>query len=675
PRALSGRPAASGRVAEQLQKIKLPLIPNKTVQEILEAARIEEVVQDFVQLKRRGTNMIGLCPFHHEKTPSFIVSPGKNLFKCFGCSKGGNPARFIMEHENLSFPDALRYLARKYRIEIAEVQPSPEMLALQQEEESLYIVNDFARQYYQEQLFDTDIGKSIGLSYFKDRGFREETIRKFGLGFAPRDGAAFTRTALGKGYKAEYLQKLGLTTKSDRDFFRNRVMFTIFNLSGKTVAFAGRIMEKDANAPKYINSPETDIYTKSRVLYGANFAQKAIRQLDQCILVEGYTDVISLHQAGIENVVASSGTSLTEGQIALVKRLTRNILILYDGDPAGIKAALRGLDMILEQDMNVRVALIPDREDPDSYLQKVGAAAFQDFIKAESRDFILFKTNLLLSEVKGDPVRKAGLVRDIVESIAKVPDPFKRSFFIKECARITELDEEVLVTETNKAVRQILQQRQAAGNKQDRFQVDIQSEGEEVGTTPAPIAPPAAPAAGHAYQEQDIIRILVAAGGKTYDDKEQVSIAEFILGNIEEILDDFDNELYQRVARETLDLLVKKQAVSPDYFIGHPDTVISSLAVDLLQSPWEYSPGWEARDFRLSTQKMPEDNFDRDSVQSLLHFKLRKVVRMYEKNQQKLKEVGSGDDGNDLQLLLQVQLRLLEMRNALARELGIVVLK
>jgi DNA primase len=584
-----------------------------------------------------------------------------------------------MEHENLSFLEALRYLARKYRIEVEEVQLTPEMVVQQQEEESLYIVNEYARQFFDDQLFQTDVGKSVGLNYFKERGFREDAIKKFGLGFAPKDGDVFTQKAIQAGYKLDFLKKLGLTSQYDKDFFRNRVMFTIHNLSGKPVAFAGRIMEKDVKAPKYINSPETDIYNKSKTLYGAFFAKKAIRQSDECILVEGYTDVISLHQAGIENVVASSGTSLTEGQIALIKRFTPNIKILYDGDPAGVKAALRGLDMVLENDMNVKVVLIPDKEDPDSYLQKVGATAFQEFIDRQAKDFILFKTSLLLSEVKGDPVKKAGLVRDIVDSIARVPDPFKRSFYIKECAREMELEEKILVTETNKVVKQILQKRQFDKRKREGVQLNIVPEveaggsaGDEVATLSEPVSKRPT---GHEFQERDIARILIESGGKIFDEKENISVAEYVLGNIEEVLDDFDNAIYQRIAKECLQLVVEKKLVSAQHFIGHPDESISEMAVELMHSPYEYSPGWEERDLYLTTQKMPEENFNSDSISALLRFKLNKVIRLCEKNQERLKSISAGDDAVQLMRLLKVQAKLNEMRNELAKRLGTVVFK
>ena len=441
------------------------MISQKSVQEIIETAKIEDVVQDFVSLKRRGVNLIGLCPFHNEKTPSFTVSPAKNIFKCFGCGQAGNPVGFLMEHENYSFPEALRWLAAKYGIEIEETETTQEAREEQQLFDSLYLVNQFARDYYQDQLFNTDLGKSVGLGYFKRRGFREETIKKFGLGYAPAGRDLFTRQAVGKGYNIELLRKLGLTTQYDRDFFRGRVMFTIHNLSGKVIGFGGRILQKDVKAPKYINSPETEIYNKSKVLYGAYFAKKSIRKEGECILVEGYTDVISLHQAGIENVVASSGTSLTVEQIRLIKRYTPNVKIIYDGDIAGVKAALRGLDLVLEQGMNVKVVLLPEGEDPDSYLQSVGATAFKEYIDQQAQDFILFKAKVLLKEAGDDPVKKAGVIKDIVDSIAKIPDPIIRGLFVRECAKVVGVEEELLVAETNKRVGRAFKKKQLEWQK------------------------------------------------------------------------------------------------------------------------------------------------------------------------------------------------------------------
>jgi len=663
------------------------VIPKKTVQQILETAKVEDVIQDFVNLKRRGVNLLGLCPFHHEKTPSFTVSPTKNIFKCFGCGVGGDAVKFVMEHEKFTYPEALRYLAKKYRIEIEEFEMTPEMLAEQQLEESLYIVNEYARKYYADNLFLTDVGKSVGLNYFKERGFREETIKKFGLGFASGEKDAFTKKATTEGYKIDLLKKLGLTTQYDRDFFRNRVLFTIRNLSGKVIAFAGRILVKDVKAPKYINSPETEIYNKSKALYGAFFAKRAIRKADECILVEGYTDVISLHQAGIENVVASSGTSLTEGQIGLIKRFTPNIKILYDGDPAGVKAALRGLDMALEKNLNVKVVLLPEGEDPDSYLQQVGVTAFKEYIRGQAQDFILFKTNLLLAEVAGDPVKRTALVKDIVSSIAKIPDPIKRSLYVKECAKVMEIEEQVLVNEMNKMVRQILKKKRTENERKLREQERQQEQGETLVEgvmtgLPEPDVELLQPGATQKlsvrdeFQERDIIRLLIASGGEVFDEKENISVAEYILSNIEEVLDDFDNQLFTKIAKHCLEMLVNKNPLNPSHFINHKDLKISALAIDLLHSPYEYSPGWEERyDIYLTTQKMPELNFTKDSLSALLRFKLRKIIRMCEKNQQRLKELKADGDTTQMLRIIKVQTKLNEIRDELARQFGTVVLR
>ncbi|MBK8669789.1 MAG: DNA primase [Saprospiraceae bacterium] len=352
------------------------MITQKTVQEVMNIARVEDVIGDFINLKRRGVNMIGNCPFHDEKTPSFTVSPSKNIYKCFGCGKGGDSVRFIMDHEHLSFPEAVRFLAARYRIEIEETENTAQEIEQKQVTDSLYIVNDFARDYFTDVLFNRSEGRNIGLSYFKERGYRESTIKKFQLGYATEERDEFTKKAIDKKFNIEHLRTLGLTSKSDLDFFRSRVMFTIHNVSGKVVAFAGRTLSSDKKQPKYINSPESEIYNKRAVLYGLFFAKEAIRKADECILVEGYTDVITLHQGQIENVVASSGTSLTREQIRLIKRYTPNIKIIYDGDPAGIKAALRGLDLVLESDMNVKLVLLPDGQDPDSFLAAQGTEAF-----------------------------------------------------------------------------------------------------------------------------------------------------------------------------------------------------------------------------------------------------------------------------------------------------------
>ncbi len=651
------------------------MITNKSVQEITEVAKVEEVIQDFVSLKRRGANMMGLCPFHNEKTPSFVVSPAKNIYKCFGCGRAGGPVQFLMEHESFTFPEALRYIAKKYGIEVEETQASQAEIAARQHLDSLYLVNQFAQEYFQQQLFDTDLGKSVGLSYFKRRGFREETIKKFGLGFTTDQRSGFTDVATKKGYSLESLKKLGLTTQYDRDFFRNRVMFTIHNLSGKPIAFAGRIMAKDVKAPKYINSPETEIYHKSKVLYGANFAKAPIRKEDECILVEGYTDVISLHQAGIENVVAASGTSLTTEQIRLIKRYTPNVKILFDGDFAGLKAALRGIDLILAQDLNVKVVMLPDGEDPDSYLQSVGTSAFKTFLEEKAQDFIFFKTNLLLNQVGNDPVKKTELIKDVVGSISKIPDPIKRSLYIKECARLVSVEEQLLINEINKVVSKELTKHRASndrGNLQkvQRHEAQLLSDSLE-----QPVPQQKESRVGDEFQEKDIVRILVAGGDAIFDKEENVTVAAFIISNIEDVIEDFDNQTYQQIAKLAQERLASGQTLTTDFFTQHPDSAVQQMAINLITSPYELSENWEKRyEITLQTQKSPELNFSEDSIQALKRFRLRKISRMCQKNQEEIKQLSASGDMDKLMVHMKVQQKLLSIRNELAKELGTVVL-
>jgi len=641
------------------------LITQKSVQEILDTARVEDVIQDFVNLRRRGVNLIGNCPFHHEKTPSFIVSPAKNIYKCFGCGRAGNAVQFLMDHEHFTFPEALRYLAKKYNLEVEEIVPSAEQEEAQQYHESLFIVNQYAQQFFQNQLFDTPTGKSVGLGYFKERGFLEDTVRKFGLGFAPDQKDVFTSKAVSEGYSIELLRKLGLTTQFDRDFFRNRVMFTIHNLSGKPVAFAGRIMIKDAKAPKYINSPETDIYSKSKVLYGAFFAKQAIRKADECILVEGYTDVISLHQSGIENVVASSGTSLTVDQIRLIKRYTPNVKVLFDGDSAGIKAALRGIDMLLEQDVNVRIVLLPDGEDPDSYLRKVGITAFQTYLQQAAKDFILFKADLLLKEAGNEPIKRTELLKDIIESISKIPDPLKRAMYVKECARLFEVDESILVQESNK----LLTKSMARSRQQQEAQ---QPQKEPDSTTPTTQA---RPSIGHEFREIDLIRVLINYGGEWYDEEEKISVAAFVIQNIEDVMDEFDHALYRRVAEECQRLIMAQQPVNQAVFLNHSDEEIRKLAMNLATSPYEYSGNWADRWEIFLSQKMPDENFVKDSEQALRLFRFHKILRLCEKTQRQIEQLQSQQLWDQAIAHLKVKLRLDSVKRELAGQLGIVVAK
>ncbi len=680
------------------------MIKQKTIDDIMETARVEDVVGDFVNLKRRGVNLIGLCPFHNEKTPSFTVSPSKGIYKCFGCGEGGDALKFVMEHEQLSYPEALRYLAKKYGIEVEETAVSDEARAERQHQESLFLINGFAKAYYQEQLFETGRGKSVGLSYFRQRGFREETIRHFGLGYAPAGKDIFTLTAVQKGYNADLLKQLGLTSKYGRDFFRDRVMFPIHNLSGKVIGFGGRILAKDVKAPKYVNTPETEIYNKSKVLYGAYFAKRAIRQADECILVEGYTDVIALHQAKVENVVASSGTSLTIGQIGLIKRYTENIKILYDGDKAGVKAALRGLGLVLEQGLNVKIVLLPEGEDPDSYVQKVGTEAFRAFITQQAQDFIMFQASLLKEEAAGDPVKQTKLIQEIVDSISKIPDPIKRSLYVRECATLMGVQEELLINEANKAVANRLRKQEQERMREARRQERERQRGQEKGRPPQlPTAADEPPllteepagiqdleyeelppkeqsesalspkAVGDGFQERDLVRILVTGGDAPFDQEDGLSVAEYLIANVEDVLDEFDNGLYQRAFQIAMEAISEGKAVSPQLFLHHIEDDVQQLAIDLSSSPYEYSENWANRwEIFLTTQKMPDDNFVKDSVSAIKRFRLRKLNRMIKENAEQLKQVLENGEG-DYMLHLKLDQRLKATRNELARELGTVV--
>ncbi|MCP4439766.1 MAG: DNA primase [Aureispira sp.] len=669
------------------------MIPPKTIQEIFETAKVKDVVEDFVKLTRRGINYIGLCPFHHEKTPSFTVSPAKNIYKCFGCSEGGNPVNFIMAHEQLSYPEAMRYLAKKYGIHIEEEKISEEYKAQLQLADNLYVVSDFAQTHYQTLLFENDYGRSVGLSYFKERGFREETVRKFGLGFANGQNSDFTKLALKKGYELQYLKKAGLATKYDKDFFRNRVMFPIHNLSGKVIGFGGRILTSDKKQPKYLNTPESDIYNKSKSLYGIYFARKAIVKADECYLVEGYTDVISLHQSGIENVVASSGTALTIGQIQLVKRYAPNITILYDGDAAGIKAATRGLDMVLEQGMNVRVVLLPTGEDPDSYLKRVGAAAFKEYIDESATDFILFKAKLLLEQTKNDPIKRAELITDIVKTVSKIPDSLKRSVYVRECSALLGIQEQILHIEINKRLKIHIKKRQDEDKKkqQPKQQKRPQQQNFSDGDMPPPpedfgpseleeeyqgetISDNKLGKATDEFQERDMVRILINFGDKPLEEDE--TVAEYILMNMLELLDEFDNAIYAGVMREYMEALEAGETITTDYFIRHQDPKIAKLAVHVIATPYEYSEGWEKMNVYLNTQKMPELNHIADAKSGVIRFKLKKIERLINKNHAELKQLqDQKGDYNKVIKLMKVHKKLVELRTELATEFNTVVLR
>ena len=450
------------------------MISKNTIDKVYDQMRVEEVIGDFVQLKRAGSNYKGLSPFSNERTPSFMVSPVKQIWKDFSSGKGGNAIAFLMEHEHFTYPEAIRYLAKKYHIDIEETQQSSEEKAQADERESLYIVSEYAQQYFQDTLFNTEAGKAIGMTYFKERGFTEETIQKFRLGFSPDEWTAFTDNALAKGYQLEFLEKTGLTiVNGDRKFdrFKGRVMFPIHSMSGRVLGFGGRILTNDKKQAKYLNSPESEIYHKSKVLYGIFFAKQAIAKADNCYLVEGYTDVIQMHQKGIENVVASSGTALTQDQIRLIHRLTPNITVLYDGDAAGLRASIRGVDLILEQGMNVKVCTFPEGDDPDSFARKTAYEDLVLYLESNATDFIRFKASLLMQEAQNDPIKKAETIRDMVESISKIPDLIKREVYVRECATIMDISEQVLFSTLAQILKKDFYEGQKVERKQSTMQV------------------------------------------------------------------------------------------------------------------------------------------------------------------------------------------------------------
>lgn len=581
------------------------MIPRNTVASILEAARIEEVVGEFVSLKRRGSNLIGLCPFHQEKTPSFTVSPSKGIFKCFGCGKAGDSARFVMEHEHYSYPEALRYLAKKYNIEIEEHEPTAEELVAQNARERMFNVNTFAQQYFSQALFETEEGRSIGLSYFKERDFREATIKKFQLGYNPDGRDIFSKHAIKNGYSIEALLQTGLSTGNEERFydrFQARVIFPIHNLTGKVIGFGGRIIQSDKSKAKYLNSPESEIYNKSKTLYGIYFAKNAISRLDQCLLVEGYTDVISMHQAGIENVVASSGTSLTIDQIRLVRRYTQNITMLYDGDKAGISASLRGTDMILEEGMNVRVVVLPEGEDPDSFVRKNRTTDVETFIQKQSKDFISFKTDMLLKESADDPIKKAGLVKEIVHTISLIPDPIYRTVYIKECSRMLDVAENTLMNELNKLLRQKL--KKDLGNAIPEPTPEQQPQQEEA-KSPEEDLPP-----GY-HQERELVKLLLHYADEQITQETQdeegfpvqysESLAAYVINDLKNDQLRFQDATHQKILDIFAHSLNEGKIPETHVFISSPEPDIAMLSSDLLSSPYELHD-WKRKNIFVKTE-------------------------------------------------------------------------
>ncbi len=654
------------------------MISQSSIDAIFQATQIAVVIEDYVKLTKRGVNYKGLCPFHDEKTPSFTVSPTRNIYKCFGCGRGGNAVNFLMEHEGLSYPEALRLLAQKFNISIEETQLPENYQIEKQERDSLYLVNAFAGDFYKNQLFNSDMGKSVGLSYFKKRGFIQKTLESFDLGYASADRDSLTKAATSAGYKIEFLRKLGLTNKHDRDFFFNRVIFPIHNLSGKIVAFAGRQLTEEKKSPKYVNSKESDIYHKSKVLYGLHLAKQAIRKEDYCLMVEGYTDVLSLHQSGVHNVVASSGTALTVDQIRLVKRYTKQIKILFDGDPAGIKAAMRGIDLVLAQDMNVKLVLLPPGEDPDSYITKVGVSAFKDFLDDQARDFILFKTNLLLKEAGDDPVKKSNLIRDIIDSLAHIPNTITRSVYTRQCAELLNVEEHLIVSETNKVMSKRMRDERINRFREAKTDHEVFRERTDQDLRKAPGTTQQTNVdLSDEYQEKDIIRILILFGHRMIEAEHgtNYTIAQFVLSNIQEVIPEFDNQLYRKIATEYGLTLADGKELTTDHFINHSDPEIAKLATEFCASPYDYSENWaKMYDIKLETQPMPDDNQIQDSIQAVYRLQLRKYKKMSDENLKQIKIFQENDDQDSLLKHLSVQKMLVEKRNEIADKLNTVIL-
>jgi DNA primase len=676
------------------------LISQNTIQAILGRIGIIDVVGNFVKLKKRGSNYLGLCPFHNEKTPSFTVSPSKEIYKCFGCGRSGNTISFVMEHEKYSYVEALKWLANRYNVEIEETFQTDEQRVQQQSADSLYIINSFAQQFFTRVLFESDEGQDIGLSYFKERGFREDIIRKFQLGYSPERRDAFTREAIAKQYSTDLLLKSGLVVNRNDQFmdnYRGRVIFPVRNPSGKVLGFGARVLKTTDKAPKYINTPENEIYVKSRILYGSYFARQAIDKADECLLVEGYTDVISLHQAGIENVVASGGTSLTHDQLRLIKKYTNNLTIVYDGDAAGIKAALRGLDLALEESLNVKLVLIPDNEDPDSYVNKKGAAAFTQFVQQNKKDFILFQLEVALKDAGSDSTRKAEVVNRMAETISKInkaEDFTKQQDYIRQCSQILKIDEAGLHALVNKFIRDRISTQERKQPFEEAKQREENARRAEEGNYD-----------DNTFnllfkdelQEKEIARILLEHGVKNWD--ETKLIAEYVF---EEMVDEtlIDNSEVLRLLSSFREALRTGQRPDKNFFIYHADSVVSSLAVSLLNFPYEESEHWR-KEFSQSTGyqqqlfqqsyedfvrtlakgndqelmrflKIGEDRTNEEVDSAILYLKLRKVKRMLLENQLDMEQPHTDEESK---VLHRTHEHLKQMEMELSKKAGTVIIR
>lgn len=653
-------------------------IPREKVEEILQAARIEEVVGEFLTLKKRGTNLIGCCPFHNEKTPSFNVNPARNIFKCFGCGKAGDSAKFLMEHEHFSYVEALRFLAKKYNIKIEEKELTAEEVAAQSHREKMFNINEFANKYFVDSLWNSEGGQTIGLPYFRERGYLNPIIERFQLGFCPEPDNAFSTHAVKNGYSKELLMEMGLCKEGKTglfDFYHGRVMFPIHSVTGHVLGFGGRTLFTDKKIAKYFNSPESEIYQKKDTLYGIYFAKSAIVKEDNCILVEGYFDVLRMHQIGIENVVASSGTSLTQEQIKLVKRYTKNITMLYDGDAAGLHAALRGTDMILSEGMNVRVVVLPPEHDPDTFGRDYSVDEVRNYLKDKAQDFIRFKTELLLKDAANDPIKRGEVIRDIIESISVIPDNIFRITYIKECSRLLDMPEQTLINELNKLLRA-------------KFKKSLGPEGEAIpdDKTVAPKQEEERPfeeqlPTGY-YQERELVKLLLMYGSELIDDEcedengqiitEKVSIAQLIiddLRNDEIVFTDATNRKIFNIFDQAID-----EGKFPDdtFFVTHEDPDIVQLTADLLSSPYRLD-GWDKKGIFV---KKEEQMLKAAAISSLYRYKDLIIADRIKAIEEALKATEkASDDITDIFALLEKQKTLNEIRVQINKILGIVIAK
>ncbi len=644
------------------------MIPQETIAKIFDSADIVEVIGDFIQLKKSGSNFKGLSPFANEKTPSFMVSPGKRIFKDFSSGKGGNVVSFLMEHEHLSYPEALKWLANKYNIEIEETQESEEQIAAKHQKEGLYLAHQFANEFFKKSLKDTNEGKSVGLSYLKKRGYNLNTIDKFEIGYSPEDYNALENEVKNSNYSLEPFKKSGLIKEGEKgtyDFFRGRIIFPIHNITGRIIGFGGRTLRTDKKVAKYFNSPESDIYNKSNVLYGLFQSKSEIIKSDSCLLVEGYTDVVSLHHNGVKNAVASSGTSLTDGQIRLIKRFTNNVVILYDSDPAGINASFRGVDMLLKAGLSVKVVLFPEGEDPDSYSHQLSTEDFKSYLNEQQTDFISFKANHLLEKTKNDPINISKTINDIITSISIIPDAVSRSVYIKKTAQIFEMDEQLLITEIQKKLRS-KREPQSTNSLPSVSPNNLPSKAFQKGIK-------------HdlSNQEQDLIRLMLSYGAHSIkvevlnENENEKSTVEYPLAQfiVEEILSDklsYKNEKYQLVFNEFLEGLEKGLVLNEQHFVQNPD--LTSLVADLTTSQNILSENWKNK-HQIHT-KIESDRLKQAAEESVFIFKLRVTENLILEKQQALKEMDSNESNESI--IKEIK-ELTKVRNIFAKELGIIV--